>query len=70
MAYFIYCRDKPDDCVNIVLDAGTALGAGHQAWQMNEINALIWPNQYGIGRLDPLEWRQSYAIAKQAGIET
>ena len=67
---WIYCRDKPDECVNIVLDAGTALGAGHQAWQMNEINALIWPNQYGIGVLDPLEWRQSYAIAKQAGIIT
>jgi NitT/TauT family transport system substrate-binding protein len=67
---WIYCRDKPDECVNIVLDAGTALGAGHQAWQMNEINALIWPNEYGIGVLDPLEWRQSYAIAKQAGIIT
>jgi len=67
---WIYCRDNADECVNIVLDAGTALGAGHQAWQMNEINALIWPNQYGIGVLDPLEWRQSYAIAKQAGIIT
>ena len=40
---WIYCRDNPDDCVDIVLDNGPTLGEGHQAWQMNEINALIWP---------------------------
>ena len=65
---WIYCRDNPDDCVNIVLDAGTALGAGHQAWQMNEINALIWPNQVGIGRVDPVFWQQTVRIALQSGI--
>lgn len=65
---WIYCRDHQDECVNITLQAGTALGAGHQAWQMNEINGLIWPNQYGIGILDPIFWQQTVKVAKDAGI--
>ncbi len=36
-------------CTNIVLKNGTALGHGHQLWQMNEINKLVWPNPTGIG---------------------
>ena len=46
---WIYCRDHQAACVKIVLDNGPTLGAGHQAWQMNEINALVWPNPSGIG---------------------
>ena len=34
----------PTDCVQYALDAGSQLGAGHQAWQMNEVNALVWPS--------------------------
>src|SRR6266550_367771 len=41
---WIYCRDHVNDCTNIVLHNGTALGHGHQLWQMNEINKLVWPN--------------------------
>ena len=36
---WIYCRDNPQKCVDIVLAKGSQLGASHQAWQMNEINA-------------------------------
>src|SRR4029079_1881239 len=39
---WIYCRDHASDCVKIVLKNGSTLGAGHQRWQMNEVNALIW----------------------------
>ena len=49
---WIYCRDNPQKCVDIVLAKGSQLGASHQAWQMNEINALIWPSPNGIGLLD------------------
>ena len=42
---WIYCRDHYKECVQIVLKQGPALPKGHQTWQMNEINALIWPNQ-------------------------
>ena len=44
---WIFCRDNFDECVQIVLDNGPALGASHQAWQLNEINKLIWPSRAG-----------------------
>ena len=44
MQGWIYCRDHVQECTNIVLKNGTALGHGHQLWQMNEINKLVWPN--------------------------
>jgi NitT/TauT family transport system substrate-binding protein len=50
---WIYCRSHLKDCVNIVLSHGPTLLRGHQTWQMNEINALIWPNKLGIGIMDP-----------------
>jgi NitT/TauT family transport system substrate-binding protein len=50
---WIYCRDNPDDCVDIVLENGPTLGEGHQRWMMNEINDLIWPNDFGVGVMDP-----------------
>jgi NitT/TauT family transport system substrate-binding protein len=67
---WMYCRDNPDECVQIVLDQGTILGEGHQRWQMNEINALIWPSPDGIGILDPDLWQQTVDISKQFEILT
>jgi NitT/TauT family transport system substrate-binding protein len=60
---WIYCRDNPAKCVATVLSAGSQLGASHQAWQMNEINALIWPSPGGIGLLDKTLWDQTIKIA-------
>jgi NitT/TauT family transport system substrate-binding protein len=60
---WIYCRDNPQKCVDIVLKAGSQLGASHQAWQMNEINGLIWPSPNGIGILDKTLWDQTIQIA-------
>src|SRR5215213_5983571 len=34
---WIFCRDNAAKCVDYVLAAGTTLGKGHQAWQMNEV---------------------------------
>jgi NitT/TauT family transport system substrate-binding protein len=50
---WIFCRDNFEECLQIVLDNGPTLGEGHQRWQLNEINALIWPNELGIGVMDP-----------------
>jgi NitT/TauT family transport system substrate-binding protein len=58
-----YCRDHASACVGIVVKQGTALPKGHQAWQMNEVNALIWPNKLGIGVMDPASWKQTNSIA-------
>ncbi len=65
---WIYCRDNAAECVNLVLAAGSTLGAGHQAWQLNEINALIWPSPDGIGQLDQALWDQTVQIALDSGI--
>jgi NitT/TauT family transport system substrate-binding protein len=60
---WIYCRDNAQKCVDIVLKAGSTLGASHQAWQMNEINGLIWPSPNGIGMLDKSLYDQTVQIA-------
>ncbi|MEA2619997.1 MAG: NitT/TauT family transport system substrate-binding protein [Chloroflexota bacterium] len=60
---WIYCRDNAQKCVDIVLSKGSQLGASHQAWQMNEINALIWPSPNGIGLLDKALYDQTVSIA-------
>jgi NitT/TauT family transport system substrate-binding protein len=65
---WIYCRDHQDDCVKYANDAGSQLGAGHQKWMMNEINALVWPSPLGVGVLDPTLWNQTVQIAKNAKI--
>jgi NitT/TauT family transport system substrate-binding protein len=60
---WIYYRDNPDKCVQIVLNKGSQLGASHQAWQMNEINGLVWPSPNGIGMLDKTLYDQTISIA-------
>ena len=65
---WIYCRDNPDDCVEYTTAAGSTLGAGHQAWMMNEINALVWPSPDGIGMLASDLWQQTVDISLDSGI--
>ena len=60
---WIYCRDNAQKCVDIVLAKGSQLGASHQAWQMNEINALIWPSTGGIGQFNQAAYDQTVQIA-------
>lgn len=65
---WIYCRDNAAACEQFVVDNGSTLGAGHQKWMMNEINALIWPSPDGIGILDPDAWAQTVDTALEADI--
>jgi NitT/TauT family transport system substrate-binding protein len=60
---WIYCRDNPQECADIVTANGSQLGASHQLWMMNEINKLVWPSPNGIGVMDPAEWDQTVAIS-------
>ncbi len=62
---WIYCRDNPEKCRDIVVARGSKLGASHQLWQMNEINKLIWPSPNGIGMVDKGLWDQTVKIAQQ-----
>jgi len=65
---WIYCRDHQAECVNITLKHGSLLGKGHQTWQMNEINKLIWPNASGIGLVPASEVTKTATIAKTYGV--
>jgi NitT/TauT family transport system substrate-binding protein len=60
-----WCRDHVRDCTNIVLKNGPTLGRGHQLWQMNEINKLIWPAPLGVGVMSPAAFARTAAISKQ-----
>jgi NitT/TauT family transport system substrate-binding protein len=65
---WIFCRNNQAACLNIVLKNGPTLGRGHQRWQLNEINALIWPNPSGIGVVPASEVGKTAAIAKTYGV--
>ncbi len=65
---WVFCRDNFDECLQHVLDNGPTLGEGHQRWQLNEINKLIWPNELGIGLMDPESWEITKQIAVDFGI--
>lgn len=67
---WIHCRDNPADCIGYTVNAGSTLGAGHQAWMMNEINPLIWPSPNGIGMMDADLWQQTVDISLESGIIT
>ena len=60
---WIWCRDNPDECVQVVLSNAPILGQSHQTWQLNEISALIWPSPLGVGVMDQTLWDQTIEIA-------
>ena len=60
---WIYCRDHVQQCTRIVLDNSLTLGKGHQLWQMNEINKLIWPSTEGIGVMNAAAFERTAAFA-------
>ncbi|HRW08993.1 MAG TPA: ABC transporter substrate-binding protein [Caldilineaceae bacterium] len=65
---WIFCRDNFDECVNTVLDNGPTLGEGHMRWQLNEINALIWPSPQGIGLMDEASYQQTVDISTEFNV--
>ena len=65
---WIWCRDHQADCISIVLKNGSLLGRGHQTWQMNEINALVWPNPSGVGLAPAGSVSKTASIARSYGV--
>ena len=63
MQGWVYCRDNPQECRDIVVAKGSKLGDSHQLWQMNEINKLIWPAANGVGMIDEAAWDRTVDIA-------
>jgi NitT/TauT family transport system substrate-binding protein len=63
---WIFCRDNPQECRDMVVARGSKLGDSHQLWQMNEVNKLIWPSEGGIGIVDEADWKRTVDIAMSA----
>ncbi|MBW0133665.1 ABC transporter substrate-binding protein [Pseudonocardia abyssalis] len=61
-----YCRDNVESCRDIVVAAGSTLGASHQLWQINEVNKLIWPAPAGAGTIDSAAWARTVQVARTA----
>jgi len=59
-----FCRDNAEACRDIVVAKGSTLGAGHQLWQMNEVNKLIWPSPMGAGMIDSAAWDRTVTLAQ------
>jgi NitT/TauT family transport system substrate-binding protein len=68
MRGWIFCRDNFDECVDIVLAAGTTLGEGHMRWQLNEVNKLILPSPNGIGVMDQALLDQTIEVATSENV--
>jgi NitT/TauT family transport system substrate-binding protein len=67
---WMFCRDNAAKCVDIVLAADAKLPKGHQTWQLNEINGLIWPSPNGIGMMDAAAFAQTVQVALDGKILT
>jgi NitT/TauT family transport system substrate-binding protein len=60
---WIYCRDNAAECVDIVLKSDAKLPKGHQTWQLNEVNGIIWPSPNGIGITDSAAFDRTVQVA-------
>ncbi|CAB4850279.1 unannotated protein [freshwater metagenome] len=65
---WMYVRDNPGAAINEVMASGTTQGRGHQTWQLNEINPLIWPSPANIGTTDSALWEQTIRVAIEGGV--
>ena len=65
---WVFCRDYPAECVRILHDRVPAEAESRQLSQLNEINALIWPNETGIGTMAPATFQRTSRIAQRLGL--
>jgi NitT/TauT family transport system substrate-binding protein len=67
---WIFCRDNPAECVDIVIKSDAALPKGHQTWQLNEVSNIIWPSPNGIGITDAAAFERTVQVALDGKILT
>jgi NitT/TauT family transport system substrate-binding protein len=70
---WIFCRDHPADCVDIVLkqDATGVMTKQHQTTMMAEINKLIWgppAPAHSVGYMEPAAFTRTAGIAHRFGV--
>lgn len=66
-AGWLYAKDNVEEAASISYAAATAPGVtafpggpGHQLWQANEVNKLVWAND-SFGVVDPAAWKKTVA---------
>jgi NitT/TauT family transport system substrate-binding protein len=64
----VYCRDNPQDCVNIVGEAGATMDSDFMLWQMNEMNKSIWASDLPLGTLDEAAFQQTADVLSETGV--
>ncbi len=65
------CKDKPAECVEVVVKESPVLGREHQTWMMTEVNKLVWgpPTPSSPpGKMDPAAFKQTAEIALKFGV--
>ena len=65
------CRDRPAECVELVLKESPVLGRDHQTWMMTEVNKLVWgpPTPPSPpGKMDAAAFKQTAEIALKFGV--
>jgi NitT/TauT family transport system substrate-binding protein len=62
-----YCRERPGACVRILRERRPALDAARQRRRLDAVNALVWPNETGIGTMDPAAFRRTAQVAFERG---
>jgi len=65
---WVFCRDYPEECVQILHNEVPAVDEVRQRRQLNEINALIWPNETGIGTMAPATFERASRSAQRLGL--
>ncbi len=65
---WIWCRDNPTPCVEVVLKNAPTLGRSHQTWQLNEINGLIWPSSNDVSVMNINLANQTARVATEEDI--
>ncbi len=70
---WIFCRDHPADCVDIVLKQDTTgvMTKQHQTTMMAEVNKLIWgppTPAHSIGYMEPTAFKRTAEIALRFGV--
>lgn len=65
---WLSCRKDPETCVRLTVESGTARGAGHQAWMLQEVQGLIWPSPGAIGVLDEDAWQATVATLRETAL--
>jgi len=65
------CRDKPAECVDIVLKEMKGGKRDQQTWMMAEVNKLIWgpvTPATPMGRMDPEAFKRTAEVALKFGV--